>query len=191
MQGKPLGDRHLNLPPCAVSSVWPEQPALTRRQCCKIGYVEKKCGKCGTVRPLTEFAKNRTKADGLQAMCRTCKRSYNAEYYTRTKSRHNPQRALLRTEAVRSARERLAEYLRSHPCIDCGETDIVVLQFDHLRDKVMNIHAMVRSGLAWRRIAQEIAKCEVVCANDHHRRTARAQGWSKALPLAEPQGAVS
>jgi mono/diheme cytochrome c family protein len=83
---------------------------------------------------------------------------------------------------VRAENQRLAAaYLREHPCVDCGEPDIVVLEFDHLRDKVANISQMVGSGVRWERIAAEIEKCEVVCANCHRRRTARAFGYPRWL----------
>jgi hypothetical protein len=71
------------------------------------------------------------------------------------------------------------EYLLTHPCVDCGETDPVVLEFDHLRDKLGNISAMY--GHAWRSILAEIAKCDVVCANCHRRRTARRVGAFRAV----------
>ena len=79
-------------------------------------------------------------------------------------------------------RELLWKYLIDHPCVDCGEADIVVLDFDH-RDpaaKTANVSAMVAKGWSWPTIAAEIAKCDVVCSNDHRRRTARSQGWGKA-----------
>jgi hypothetical protein len=53
--------------------------------------------------------------------------------------------------------------------VDCGEDDIVVLEFDHLRDKRHNVSAMTTE--LWHHIEAEIAKCEVVCANCHKRRT--------------------
>jgi hypothetical protein len=37
----------------------------------------------------------------------------------------------------------------------------------------------VTNGRTWERILTEIAKCEVVCANDYLRRTARTSGWHK------------
>jgi hypothetical protein len=73
-------------------------------------------------------------------------------------------------------RQFIVDYLRAHPCVDCGEADIVVLEFDHLRDKVASISQMIRNNeLA--RIIEEIAKCDVVCANCHRRRTAQRGGW--------------
>ena len=59
-------------------------------------------------------------------------------------------------------------------CIDCGEKDILVLEFDHVvGNKSMNISEM-RSGLySLKKIAEEIAKCEVRCANCHRRKTAK------------------
>ena len=70
----------------------------------------------------------------------------------------------------------MVDYLRDHPCVDCGEDDIVVLEFDHLRDKVSAIATMISSREPWWRIEAEIAKCEVCCANCHRRRTARRAG---------------
>jgi len=72
-------------------------------------------------------------------------------------------------------RKRICEYLDDHPCVDCGEDDIVVLEFDHLRDKKYAVGQMMRDA-RWDRIMAEIAKCEVVCANCHKRRTAQRRG---------------
>ena len=75
------------------------------------------------------------------------------------------------------------EYLLSHPCVDCGEKDPVVLEFDHVRGvKEWNVSLLVRSNSSWKRVLEEIEKCEVVCANCHKRRTAERcpEGWAKA-----------
>ncbi len=56
----------------------------------------------------------------------------------------------------------------------------MVLEFDHLKDKAFNIGASL-SGRSWASILDEIAKCEVVCANCHRRRTARRRGSLRAL----------
>ena len=94
-----------------------------------------------------------------------------------------------RDQKRRLARERTAyliDYFAVHPCVDCGETDPVVLEFDHLRDKRFNIG----SALAyrnWASIVAEMEKCEVVCANCHRRRTFTRIGSVRALlALAEP-----
>ena len=66
----------------------------------------------------------------------------------------------------------VAAFLRAHPCVDCGETDPVVLEFDHVRGKFRGISAMAHDALPCDEIAAEIALCDVVCVNCHRRRTA-------------------
>ncbi|SRR5258706_1756 len=115
-------------------------------------------------------------------MCKLCKKAYNKEYYLRTKERHNPSRRE-RTELMRNiARSFILEYLGSHPCVDCGEDDPIVLEFDHLEDKTHNISAMIGSGMTVASIIVEINKCQVVCSNCHKRRTAKTFGWYKLMP---------
>jgi hypothetical protein len=64
-------------------------------------------------------------------------------------------------------------YLLGHPCIDCGESDPVVLDFDHVVGvKRANVSMLVYRGHNLETVASEIAKCVVRCANCHRRRTA-------------------
>ena len=76
--------------------------------------------------------------------------------------------------------EKVLQVLKTRPCLDCGESDPVVLDFDHvLPGKFKNISDMVRNGYAWAKIEQEISLCEVVCANCHRRRTAKRANWRR------------
>ena len=71
-------------------------------------------------------------------------------------------------------------YLSEHRCCDCGETDPVVLEFDHLTDKSFGIAGGLRYR-NWASVLAEIEKCEVVCANCHRRRTAIRSRSSRYL----------
>lgn len=142
----------------------------------------KVCGACSRELDTRFFARNVAKPDGLQTRCRECVKEYNAEYYKQTKHVHNPKRAARRLEIRSILRRQLIQYLKTHPCVDCGESDIVVLDFDHLRDKTSDISSLLRSGAAWSTIEKEIDKCDVVCANDHRRRTAKRARWARLMP---------
>lgn len=90
------------------------------------------------------------------------------------------QRAVEYTRAHRNRmRAYIWEYLSSHACIDCGESDPIVLEFDH-RDqatKVAEISNLISKAVGMGRLVAEIEKCDVRCANCHRRRTARQLGW--------------
>lgn len=146
----------------------------------------KLCTTCGLVRPTKEFATNRSRPDGLQNQCRACKKVYNAQYYPLTKDRYREQRSLNRKQMLALNMTRILMYLGTHPCVDCGETDPVVLDFDHVTGtKQANISTM--KSFSWQRIQAEIDKCEVRCANCHRRRTARQQGWYRATGICFPE----
>lgn len=89
-------------------------------------------------------------------------------------------------KVVQRWRLKVLEYLQGHPCVDCGERDPLVLQFDHVRgDKVDAIARLVSQGRRWEAIEAEIAKCEVRCANCHQRVTIlrRTPSWSGTMHL--------
>jgi hypothetical protein len=79
-------------------------------------------------------------------------------------------------------REKFFEWLQQHPCIDCGETDILVLELDHIRGKESRkdaISLLVCTNRRWEFILKKIADCVVRCANCHRRKTAKQLGWYK------------
>lgn len=138
---------------------------------------EKRCSTCQVMRPLSEFNRRRQAPDGLQARCRAC----SAEWYLANKDQHK-RNVAARNERVRQqCLRRLMAYLAKHPCVDCGEEDIRVLEFDH-EDPAQKLEAVMRlaqTSMPWARVQKELEKCSVRCANCHRRRTAAMFGYSR------------
>jgi hypothetical protein len=82
-------------------------------------------------------------------------------------------------------RERMWEFFRNAECMDCGIRDFAVLELDHREplDKRDDVSTLIRRRHSWSLISKEIAKCDVVCANCHRKRTAKYFGWRKLLGL--------
>ena len=72
------------------------------------------------------------------------------------------------------------EYLSSHPCVDCGETDPLLLDFDHRQgeSKVDDVARLIWDR-KWEIVVNEIAKCDIRCVRCHRKKTARDFNWSK------------
>ena len=81
--------------------------------------------------------------------------------------------------AKQTAREFAYQYLLSHPCTSCGESDPAVLEFHHLGQKDKEIGRMIAQGYLPESIAREISQCVVLCANCHRRLTAKENKWYK------------
>lgn len=131
------------------------------------------CGKCKNKKSLSEFAwKNKSK-NLYQYQCRDCQKRYRTDHYL-----SNKKEILKRVQGRK--KELMALYWNykcNSVCVDCGESDPVVLEFDHLYDKKFSISSMVQNGMSWENILLEIEECEVVCCNDHRRRTHDRAGW--------------
>jgi len=90
--------------------------------------------------------------------------------------RKRENRKASKEKAVQKAKEYRDEYFSTHPCIDCGESDPIVLTFDHVRgEKRDNVSEMIGCGLGLETIKAEIEKCDVVCYNCHAIRTHERQ----------------
>ena len=70
-------------------------------------------------------------------------------------------------------REKLFDFLSQQKCIDCGENDPIVLEFDHAsqKEKFKQISTMLSGHYSWKSLSREIEKCEIRCANCHRRKT--------------------
>ncbi len=135
----------------------------------------KQCSKCN--RSDVEFGKNSYKKDGFQSQCKKCKSESDAKHYSKNKNKQK----LRVKEQRRKTRQFIYDYLKNNPCVDCYEKDPVVLDFDHLNDKTINVSQMVSGGFSIENIMLEISKCEVRCANCHRRKTAIQFNWYKDL----------
>jgi hypothetical protein len=92
-----------------------------------------------------------------------------------------------RAKRKANLRNYLNDYLVIHPCIDCGETDPVVLEFDHKNpaEKRHNISALIMAGNSIKRLMSEIEKCDVRCSNCHRRRHSKDKSVYKHKRNAE------
>jgi endonuclease III len=80
------------------------------------------------------------------------------------------------TAAVARNFAHLDGILRQSGCVDCGERDPLVLEFDHVGPKTAKVTSLAWFGCSLMTIDEEIAHCEVRCANCHRRVTARRGG---------------
>ncbi len=142
----------------------------------------KKCTKCKKEKTSDEFNFKIKALNLRQGQCRECTRLFvknhynsNREYYLKKARKRN-------TELNLELLSYLKKYFLEHPCIDCGESDITVLEFDHTGKvpKFKAVSYLMRYRFTLEKIKQEIDKCEVRCANCHRRKTAKQFRWLKS-----------
>jgi len=159
----------------------------------------KTCTKCEQSKPVEDFKKKKGKPSSY---CKPCfRKHYNGKRCTKGLYTRDPitkktsltsahKLAVKKTGERRNnlkkesrAKEYVRSILQSTPCTDCGENDIVVLEFDHREpsQKFKDISRLMKNG-AGNKLREEIAKCDVVCANCHRKRTAKVFGnWRLSL----------
>jgi hypothetical protein len=120
----------------------------------------------------------KVKGERRHTTCKECESAYHRDYYLKNKGELGRKAVKRNRVNIQRNKRRVFEYLSKHPCVDCGEPDPVVLDFDHVRgEKSFNVASMISETCSWERIEEEIRKCEVRCANCHRRKTAKEHGW--------------
>ena len=135
----------------------------------------KTCTKCKEKKSIAAFSKNKARADNLQNICKPCSRARSKQYYRDNKAKHKAKAAIRRDAERVKAQLFVAAYLDTNNCVDCGETNMLMLEFDHVdrSTKKYGISCLIQSGYPIATIEAEISKCEVRCANCHNAKTHR------------------
>lgn len=139
----------------------------------------RKCSKC--LRELEESDFNwKIQNIRLQYHCKDCSRRYIREHYKNNRGYYLDKANKRNLEIKGKSLRYIGSYFKTHPCMDCGEADILVLEFDHrLRsEKYKDVSLLIRGRGSFTRVVEEISKCEVRCANCHRRKTAmESNSW--------------
>lgn|SRR5208337_269407 len=133
----------------------------------------KTCPSCGP-QPVSHFGwKNKAKSI-RQSLCKSCQNAYTKKWYGNNKDSHKAAVVIRNQKVTEENQRKVFEYLLSHPCIDCEESNPIVLDFDHDNPskKKANISVLVR-GYSWKVVLNEISKCTVRCGNCHRKRTSK------------------
>ena len=130
------------------------------------------CNHCHQVKLESEFNWRWKGLGKRQRTCRDCQKIQKNSWYERNKETHKANTYENKQVKIQEGREYIRNYLLTHPCIDCGERDPIVLEFDHVRgNKKSTVMLLVRNGYSLDVIQKEISKCVVRCANCHKRKT--------------------
>jgi len=129
----------------------------------------KRCTSCKQDKPLSDFNKNKAKADGLNTICRPCSKECSRRHY-----RKNPKAAAAKSNDRRRQRReqialRLDEIKVEYGCQICKRPGHPCeFDFHHLdKDlKGFNLAQAVYFDSS-DRVAQEVNKCIVLCARCH------------------------
>jgi hypothetical protein len=127
----------------------------------------KRCARCGQTKPHSEFHRS-NRGDGFQVWCKACRKIYDRQYCQRYKGRWQRQK----NEFKRQKRQWLRDMKTDKPCADCGRIFAPeAMEWDHRPGTVKLFEISLMAGRSRKLILEEIAKCDLVCANDHAIRT--------------------
>lgn len=137
----------------------------------------KKCTKCSKLKEFDGFCKSSRMKDGYQNWCKLCMTDNTMSRYKKDKTKFNKRNA----EYKKRKQLQFYKWLKGKCCVDCNESNILVLEFDHVKKgtKFKDISRLCNEGYKWAVIEEEIKKCEIVCANCHKIRTAYRGEWVK------------
>lgn len=113
-------------------------------------------------------------------------REYQKGHYQRNKELYK-ERARNNTKIYRERnKDFILEYKRQHPCVFCGFSNPVALDFHHKdsEEKDENISKMM-NGCSIKTILLEIEKCVVLCSNCHRILHSKEEDYAPVAQLVE------
>lgn len=129
------------------------------------------CRGCNKAKPFSNF-QPKTQANGKEGYEGKCKPCVAKRQKTQGFNRNL------------EARKFVFEYLKKNPCVDCGETNVLALEFDHVHSKKFDIGTALNSNTVLDLIKKEMSKCVVRCSSCHRIKThLEINSWRFQLAL--------
>ncbi|HAS56012.1 MAG TPA: hypothetical protein DCR94_01910 [Firmicutes bacterium] len=113
----------------------------------------KRCYVCGEIKPISEFALNKTKKDGHNSDCKSCRKIYRDKHYQEHKEYY-------KTKASEYKKKKMKEfenYKGTLKCEICGENRPWCLDFHHIdpKEKESEISNLIESP---KKLEEELKK---------------------------------
>ena len=127
----------------------------------------KTCTKCHLEKSSADFNFRNKEKEIRHSYCRECGKNYTRSHYKRRKSLY-----IKRNKKTQAEKREIVLQAKTKPCHDCGiQYPYYVMDFDHriAAEKKFSLHRFF--SYTKKQILEEIAKCDVVCANCHRERT--------------------
>ena len=103
---------------------------------------------------------------------RAYQQEYHKRYYLDNIEKYKKKAKKWNKSQRKWARDFISRVKSFSRCVDCGQSDARVLDFDHVSgEKVGNVSDMVNGSYSIEAIKEEIRKCEVRCSNCHRIKT--------------------
>lgn len=136
----------------------------------------KRCARCESVQALSNFRSSSKSKTGVTSYCKPCEKQY-------AQTSHQ-------NRAV-TIKRWIFNYLKEHSCVDCGDTEVLSLDFDHIQGrKRFNIaHAFMIKNMTIDKLKTEVAKCDVRCRKCHVIKThIDNNSWKYQMYLEDQKG---
>ena len=140
------------------------------------------CSACKIEKDLEDFAWKNKDLGTKNTTCKPCQSVYARFHYKSNSQRYKDRAKQNRPVYVNRNKNYIIDFLSENPCVDCGETDIEVLQFDHIEmigEKGKRVPSFI--GYSLETLKAQIDLCEVRCGNCHIRRTRQQMGWFRVM----------
>lgn len=123
--------------------------------------MNKICCNCKENKDVSNFHKNKSRPDGLQAQCKICKNKGNDEYIKKNYEKYmnyHKDRYNINYDYICSIKKN---------CVKCNEDRFWVLDFHHLNPSEKDKGVSELLNHSFIRLKNEVSKCIILCRNCH------------------------
>jgi hypothetical protein len=139
------------------------------------------CSGCGKEKIPWAFATFRTRKgeSRRRGICKVCRGKYakkkfkHLQAWRKAYNKRNRDKRHVKNAERRAEIKAFVDRIKAAtPCTDCRRRfPPVCMDFDHVKEKVRSVAGLVAGAYRIALVQEEIARCEVVCANCHRLRT--------------------